>query len=293
MDCKESIHEQIAKAKHSIVSFIARIIEFPCTLASSSLLITDNRFIVYFPIALFIDILIGQICYLFATINTYKKLVNAKIFDSTYKIDIYDDANEYKQFHEKLFRANNITPYFPPLIITYHKVGVINKKCTCFPSYDDVVVITIPKGSDLSYPVNQAKLSHEITHAAIHFGVKQIKYLQILAMLIYGIINLIAMLKLNYWWGLIQILLIPLYIFVAVTDQKIKSEIQADNFGLRYIKINHNLPVVKEVANKMIYIRLGFLLNNKWNSVETRRIKALSELIDCKQKESLLQNLQV
>mgnify|MGYP003295057043 CR=1 FL=1 len=61
--------------------------------------------------------------------------------------------------------------------MVYSKHNDQTYKYTNFPSYD-YTIVAIPENTDLSFQMNQARLAHEMTHGAVHFGMKQMKYSQ-------------------------------------------------------------------------------------------------------------------
>lgn len=263
-----------------VSKIISVLMEFPCAILSIPIVIKDNAWCIIL-VALSLDILIGQITYLCAYRHTLLALINSKLFNEVHKLENNDKTKPFYEFHQKVFRVNNFTPYHPPIIVTYSKYNDEIHKYTNFPSYDYTIVV-IPENTDLSYPMNQARLAHEMTHGAVHFGMKQMKYCQIIILCVYTCICLITSLSLNYWWNVVFIFLIPLYIWVSNREFTVKSELQADNFGLRYIQVNYGESKMKEVANQLLHSRLQFLLRHvpHMTFIELNRIKSLIKYIN-------------
>lgn len=222
-----------------------------------------------------------QITYFCAYKQTLLALINSKLFDDAHKLKSNNKTKPFYEFHQKIFRHNNFTPYFPPIIVAYSKHNDQTYKYTNFPSYD-YTIVAIPENTDLSYPMNQARLAHEMTHGAVHFGMKQMKYSQRFILCVYTGICLIATISLSYWWNIVLICLIPFYIWVSNREITVKSEIQADNFGLRYIQENYGESKMKEVANQLLHSRLQFLLRHipHMTFIELNRIKSLAKYLN-------------
>ena len=263
-----------------ISKIISVLMEFPCTILLVPIVTKNNAWCIIL-VALGLDTLIGQITYFCAYKQTLLALINSKLFDDAHKLESNNKTKPFYEFHQKIFRHNNFTPYFPPIIVAYSKHNDQTYKYTNFPSYD-YTIVAIPENTDLSYLMNQARLAHEMTHGAVHFGMKQMKYSQRFILCVYTGICLIATISLSYWWNIVLICLIPFYIWVSNRELTVKSEIQADNFGLRYIQENYGEFKMKEVANQLLHSRLQFLLRHvpHMTFIELNRIKSLAKYLN-------------
>ena len=122
-----------------ISKIISVLMEFPCTILLVPIVTINNAWCIIL-VALGLDTLIGQITYFCAYKQTLLALINSKLFDDAHKLESNNKTKPFYEFHQKIFRHNNFTPYFPPIIVAYSKHNDQTYKYTNFPSYDYTIV---------------------------------------------------------------------------------------------------------------------------------------------------------
>ncbi|MBQ2969224.1 MAG: hypothetical protein IJE15_02385 [Bacteroidaceae bacterium] len=279
----------LVKALKSVYHIIDIAMDMPITLAFIPMFFVYRRFWVLLPITLFMDLLLGLFCYSTTYRDTLSVMKRKWLYDKKYTImEDGDTIKALKEFHKKIHEQNNKTPYKEPYIIKVDLGNNFSADYTSFSFYDQSVVC-IPNCIDISYYVDQAKLAHEMAHIATHFGAKQRKYQQIIIIAIYCTICLCTTLITGYWKGLFVIPIIVLYMWILKREWRVSTELEADNFALRWVQMNFDKSIMKEVASIFACAGVDRLMTRKKSDkyVELNRIKDMILYMTPEEREYL------